>query len=162
MNRFCFNRLMMASLALLLWLAPVSAAVHPVRIRGSGEGMSNRSDPVHPAFAFSADVSGSPLGKGATMRGSSMVLGPDPAIPGNELVEGEITFESARGDELYATIAGSVNGKTGIISGKLTWRGGTGKFKGARGSASFTADGTEEDVDLTFTFTFTVDGTVNY
>jgi polyvinyl alcohol dehydrogenase (cytochrome) len=64
-------------------------------------------------------------------------------------ISGVTTYEAANGDQLYASLDGTLNVLTGEGSGIDTWVGGTGKFADASGTAYLTA---QIFPDGTFTF----------
>ena len=51
-------------------------------------------------------------------------------------VEGTITYIAADGSELHATVAGELNGATGVVGATITYVGGTKRLIGASGSSS--------------------------
>jgi hypothetical protein len=73
------------------------------------------------------------------------------------LISGRTTYEAANGDKLYAVLSGTLNVQTGVATGTDTWHGGTGRFAGARGSVSLTAQLLPDG-----SFTFTLDGSIRF
>lgn len=93
-------------------------------------------------------------------EGTTLVLAPteDPTDdPFNFRISGQVTYKAANGHELYATLDATVNLLTGVGSGTDTWKGGTGRFAGASGSAQISVQLLPD-----FSFTFTLQGDVSY
>jgi hypothetical protein len=72
-------------------------------------------------------------------------------------IDGWATYTAANGDQLYATIAGQLNGRTGAITATVTYVGGTGRFADADGSAGLAGQILPDG-----TIAVTVEGTINY
>ena len=72
-------------------------------------------------------------------------------------IDGWATYKAANGDELYATIAGQLNGRTGAITATVTYVGGTGRFEDATGSATLLGQILPDG-----TIAVAVEGTIDY
>src|SRR5262249_35501178 len=113
-NQVGFWGLMSGVLAIagLLGLGSQATAVPPQDLVFTGTGGGVITSPGN--FAFGGTINGTPLGP-MTFEGTSFLTGPDPKIPGNDLAAGTITFTAPNGDELYATVVGTANGRAGIF-----------------------------------------------
>lgn len=93
---------------------------------------------------------------GAFTHEGTLLLAPtdDPLV---FTISGDVVYEAANGDLLYARIEGMLNVQTGVASGTDTWLGGTGRFEDATGSASITAQLLPDG-----SFTFELDGGIRF
>jgi hypothetical protein len=148
----------LAVLALLAAAGPGRAAGHPFKLKGVGEG---QFAPDFSGFTFTAAGVATDLGRW-TNEGQVVILGPDPAVPGNVAVAGEATLTAANGDELYAVITGSFDPATGAGIGVFHRDGGTGRFAGATGTAVFPVRNSPADAGGGFTFEFAATGVIDY
>jgi hypothetical protein len=86
---------------------------------------------------------------GRFTRFETAILKPDGSVSGS------IDYVAANGDELFTTFSGSFVNPT-TATGTYTITGGTGRFEGATGTATFEAVTDFQHVDVTF------DGTISY
>lgn len=146
----------LAGIVLLLAGGAGRAQDPAFRMRGSGEGQLTAS-----GFSFSTAGQATHLGRW-TNAGEVVIVGPDPVVPGNLAVVGEVTFTAANGDRLYAVITGSLDPVTGAGLGVFHWDGGTGRFADATGSAVFPVQNSPVGADGGFTFLFTATGSLDF
>lgn len=132
---------------------PALAVERPFNLTGAGR------------IEFSTDGSGELTASGtATHLGKWNQSGqlnftPNPDNPSVILANGESTFTAADGDTLEALIDnGELDTATGIATGMFVFKGGTGRFDEATGSADFTVT---QDLD-SGEFEVTANGTIDF
>jgi polyvinyl alcohol dehydrogenase (cytochrome) len=101
----------------------------PISARGSGSFTDEEG-------GFFATGVASHLG--AFKHYGTLLLAPtdDPAVFS---ISGTSVYEAANGDELHASLSGTLNVATGVATGTDTWIGGTGRFADAIGTANLHA-----------------------
>lgn len=124
-------------LFIVLGTRPTMAVERPFKLTGAG------------SIQFASDANGNVTGGKLTASGTATQLGkwnqvgtlsftPNPDNPTLISSSGDSTFTAANGDELQALIKDSeLNTTTGIATGTFEFRGGTGRFEEAQGSAFF-------------------------
>jgi polyvinyl alcohol dehydrogenase (cytochrome) len=93
---------------------------------------------------------------GAFTHFGTLLLTPtdDPAV---FKMSGTTVYQAANGDQLYASLSGTLNVRTGVGTGTDTWVGGTGRFAHAKGTVSLSAQLLPDG-----SFAFTLDGDINF
>ena len=157
MKRFVTLKAFILAFSLLLGTMPVSATERPFAANGNG------------VAAFITDESGN-FGANLTLSGHGTQLGlftgtgkiqflPDANDPNISHPAGEITYVAANGDRLPTVIEdGSMDLTTGIATGYMVFKSGTGRFAGVSGKAAIVV----EQNFVTGAYTFTMVGNVNY
>jgi hypothetical protein len=109
-------------------LAADPARAVPLRLSGSGAIEGN----PFAGATFSASGTGTHLGRWTNEGNLLFTLTPDGIV-----ASGDVVFTAANGDNLTADIDGTFDPATGTGTATFTWTGGSGRFEGAEGSASF-------------------------
>jgi len=158
MKRFVTVRSLILVFALLLGIIPVSASERPYASNGNG------------LATFITDGAGNVVGATVVVSGNGTHLGlftgtgtiqflPDANDPNISHPAGEVTYVASNGDRLPTVIAnGRMDLRTGIATGDMVFQSGTGRFKGASGSAAIVV----EQNFITGAYTFTMVGNINY
>jgi hypothetical protein len=134
--------ILLVAVAVLVLPARTSAEERPYSSRGTAQFVSPTGD-----FAGAGS---------ATHLGLYEEVG-NAAISPTGAIDGWATYTAANGDQLYATITGQLNGRTGAITATVTYVGGTGRFKDATGSATLLGQ-----ILLDGTISVAVEGTIDY
>jgi hypothetical protein len=141
--------LILAVMAALGFSSRLCAGNDPVARPFKGSAQGYITDQIPPNGLF-LEMSGQATHLGQFTREEFAFLGPDGSVAGT------IVFTAANGDELWVSFEGAFTTATGI-DGLYTFTGGTGRFQGATGEATFQA--------YTPDFSYaevTFDGTVSY
>src|SRR6185295_9821556 len=135
MKRFVTVRILILVFALLLGINPVSATERPFASNGNG------------VATFITAQAGVVTGATVTVSGNASHLGlftgsgtiqflPDANDPNISHPAGDVTYVAANGDRLPTVIEdGSMDLRTGIATGYMVFRSGTGRFEGVTGKA---------------------------
>ena len=154
MKRFSKIRTLMLVPFLLLGTIPVSAVERPFALHGAG---------VAPLIIDGSGnvIGATPTGSGtATHLGQWTVSGEVKYTPVNGVLKssGEATITASNGDKLQIQIDGTLDPVAAVDQGAFRFVGGTGRFEGATGEASFVVTINP----VTGSFDLTVVGTINY
>jgi hypothetical protein len=142
-----FTRILTLALFLVTAVTGVALAVagHQVPLRGHAAGSVVNVTPTDTGVLLTIHASGTATQLGQFDRVEELLL--DPATGA---VSGSIVFVAANLDELHVTVTGGFISPTTAV-GSYTLVGGTGRFEGASGSATFEAvspDGVQVDVSF--------------
>ena len=149
MSRFDSLRpvvVLMVATGLLTVATPVSAEELPYKLRGTAHFVSPTD------FVGSGEATH--LGRYA--EAGSAQFSPT-AVPGVLRVDARVVLTAANGDQLYETITGELDLRTGAITGTVTYVGGTGRFDDAGGSATLSGQMLPDG-----TIAVTVEGTIDF
>jgi hypothetical protein len=129
----------------------VRAVAHDSRpLKGSAYEDVTSAQPVGNDLQVTTVGAGIATHLGRFTREATVLIHPDGTL------DGTVTFTAANGDKLFTDLRGGLQSPT-LISGLYTISGGTGRFTGASGSATFdatTADGLHAEI--------TFSGTIRY
>jgi len=158
MKRFVTVRTLILVFALLAGMIPVSATERPFASNGNG------------VAAFITDGAGNFVGANLSLSGRGTHLGlftgtgqiqfvTDANDPNIVHVPGEITYVASNGDRLPTIIEnGRMDLRTGIATGDMVFRSGTGRFEGVSGKAAIVV----VQNFVTGAYEFTMVGNINY
>ena len=114
------------TLAMFVFAGRADAQSLPYKATGVGQFAANQSD-------FTG--SGIAAHLGAYTEVGNVTFAPT-STPGVLAVTGWAHYTAANGDQLYASISGTVDTTTGVIAATATYVGGTGRFANASGSST--------------------------
>jgi hypothetical protein len=118
----------------LFGLAVPASADHAVQFRGHATGAITAASPVALGLLIQTEATGQATRIGEFSRTEVLLL--DPAT---STIAGLVAFRAANGDTLTGVVTGSFVSAT-QATGHYRFTGGTGRFAGASGKASFTLE----------------------
>lgn len=149
MNRFCSLRpavVMLVATVMLAVATRASAEERPHKLRGAAHFVSPTD------FVGSGEATH--LGRYAEAGTAQFSR---TAVPGVLRVDAWVVLTAADGDQLYETITGELDLRTGAITATVTYVGGTGRFDDAGGSATLSGQMLPDG-----TIAVAVEGSIDY